>query len=57
MFEIILIIISFILAALFPAFLIDAIRAEDEKIADDKRTKACVTFGFLVTTIVYCFFM
>lgn len=37
-----------ILGCLFPAYLIDAIRAADEKTAHDKRNYACVTFGALV---------
>ena len=52
MFKIILLIFIFTLSCLFPAFLIDAIRTEDENIADDKRTKACVTFAFLVVAII-----
>lgn len=56
MFEIILLIVIFILGCLFPAFLIDAIRAEDADMADSKRTSACVTFAFIISIILYSVF-
>ena len=42
-----IIIIAILLAFLFPAYLIDAIRETDEKRAQEARGKACASFGFL----------
>ena len=42
-----IVIIAIVLAFLFPAWLIDAIRETDEKKARDARGKACAGFGFL----------
>ena len=42
------IIISIILGFLFPAYLIDALKLEDEEKARSARGKACTSFGFLV---------
>lgn len=56
MIEIILLIAMFTLGCLFPAFFIDAIRAEDEAVADNKRTKACISFALLATIILYSIF-
>lgn len=56
MIEIILLISVFTLGCLFPAFFIDAIRADNEAVADNKRTNACITFALLVTIILYSIF-
>lgn len=56
MIEIILLIAVFTLGCLFPAFLIDAIKAEDKAVADNKRTNACITFALLVTIVLYSIF-
>ena len=56
MIEIILLIAVFTLGCLFPAFFIDAIRAEDETVADKKRTNACISFALLVTIVLYSIF-
>ena len=56
MIEIILLIAVFTLGCLFPAFFIDAIRTEDEAVADNKRTKACISFALLVTIVLYSIF-
>ena len=41
------IVVASILGVLFPAFLIDAIRGNDEK-AEKSKVKACVIFGAIV---------
>lgn len=51
--DIVMLIIIFILGCFFPAFLIDAIRADEESVSDDKRTKACLTFALLAVAFVY----
>ena len=43
----IIVIIAILLAFLFPAYLIDAIRETEEKKAQEARGKACASFGFL----------
>lgn len=42
------ILIAVILAFLFPAYLIDALKLTDEEKAREARGKACASFGFLV---------
>ena len=42
-----IIIIAILLAFLFPAYLIDAIRETEGKKARDARGKVCASFGFL----------
>ena len=44
----IIIIAAIILAFLFPAELVDAIRTVDEEKARDYRGRACACFGFLI---------
>lgn len=51
MFGIILLVIAALCAFVFPASLIDAIRAEDAEEAKSSRTIACVTFGVLMLII------
>ena len=46
------ILITIILAFLFPAYLIDAIRLADEEKARGARGKACASFGFLVMLLM-----
>ena len=46
------ILITIILAFLFPAYLIDAIRLADGEKARDARGKACAGFGFLVMLLM-----
>lgn len=41
------IIVATALGILFPAYLIDAIRGDDEK-SEDSKAKACIVFGALV---------
>lgn len=41
------IVIATILGVLFPAYLIDAIRSNDEK-AENSKVKACIVFGAIV---------
>ena len=48
----IVIVVAVILAFLFPAYLIDAIRLQDEGKARDARGKACASFGFLVILLI-----
>ena len=48
----IVIVVAVILAFLFPAYLIDAIRLQDEEKARDARGKACASFGFLVILLI-----
>lgn len=50
--RVIVVIIAIILAFLFPAYLIDAIRLVDEEKARDARGKACASFGFLVILLM-----
>lgn len=50
--RVIVVIIAIILAFLFPAYLIDAIRLADEEKARDARGKACASFGFLVILLM-----
>lgn len=42
------ILVATVLALLFPACLITAIRSEDEKTANSSKTKACVLFAAIV---------
>ncbi len=46
------IILATVLACLFPACLIDAIRSQDETIAYNARNRACVMFGAIVLCIL-----
>ena len=50
--EIVVIIIAVVLACIFPACLIDAIRSTDEDKAYDARNKACVMFGIIVLCVL-----
>lgn len=43
---------AIILGFLFPAELIEALKATDEKKVQDARGKACACFGFLVVFLV-----
>lgn len=47
------ILVAIILAFLFPAELIDALKLEDEEKAREARGKACACFGFMVLLIVW----
>lgn len=48
MFGIIFVLLMAVCAFTFPAFLIDAIRADDEETVKSARGMACLTFGLLV---------
>ena len=50
--EIAVIIIAVVLACIFPACLIDAIRSTDEDVAYNARNKACVMFGIIVLCVL-----
>lgn len=50
--RVVVVIVAIILAFLFPAYLIDAIRLADEEKARDARGKACASFGFLVILLM-----
>lgn len=47
--------IFIILVFLFPAYLIDAIRLQDEEKARDARGKACASFGCAVILLLILF--
>ena len=48
---IVLIIIAVICAFLFPSFLIDAIKSNDEENAKIAKTLSCITFGVIILII------
>lgn len=50
--RVVVVIVAIILAFLFPAYLIDAIRLTDEEKAQDARGKACASFGILVIILM-----
>lgn len=50
--EIAVIIIAVVLACIFPACLIDAIRSTDEDAAYSARNRACVMFGIIVLSVL-----
>lgn len=50
--EIIVIIMAVVLACIFPACLIDAIRSQDEDTAYSARNRACVMFGIIVLCVL-----
>lgn len=51
MLGIILVVVALACAFTFPAFLIDAIRAEDDETAKSARNMSCITFGVLMLVI------
>ena len=52
---IVLIIIAVICAFLFPSFLIDAIKSNDEENAKIAKTLSCITFGVVILNYrIFC---
>lgn len=47
-----ILIIAVVLAVMFPAYLIDAIKIQDEQTAKDKKERACLIFGGLVFIVM-----